>query len=171
MDLKALYKISYGMYIVSSKKGGRLNGLIGTTVFQTTAEPPTVTVSINKQSLTHEYIEHSKVFGVSVLSRETPMKFIGTFGFKSGREIDKFENVGYTTGETGAPIVTDNAVAYIEARVVNSVDLGTHTLFIGEVAGAKTLNGNDLMTYSYYHDVKHGRSPKAAPTYIGKKGG
>ncbi len=171
MDLKTLYKISYGMYIVSSKKGERLNGLVSTTVFQTTSEPPTITASINRSALTHEFIEQSGVFGVSILSRETPMKFIGTFGFKSGRDIDKFEGVDYITGESGAPIVLDHAVAYIDARVVSSCNLGTHTLFVGEVVGAKTLNDKDLMTYAYYHDIKHGRSPKAAPTYIGREGG
>jgi len=171
MDINTLYKISYGVYIVSSMKGEKRNGLISTTVFQTTAEPPTITASINKRSLTHEYILHSKVFGVSVLSRETPMKFIGTFGFKSGRDIDKFEGVECVTGATGAPIVLDNAVAYLDAKVVNSLDLGTHTLFVGELVGAETLNDNALMTYAYYHDVKHGRSPEAAPTFIGKKGG
>ena len=171
MDINTLYKISYGVYIVSSMKDGKPNGLISTTIFQTTAEPPTITASINKQSLTHEYILQSGVFCVSVLSKDTPMKFIGTFGFKSGREIDKFKGVEYTTGETGAPIVLENAVAYLEAKVVNSLDLGTHTLFVGEVVGAETLNDNELMTYAYYHDIKHGMSPAAAPTYIGKKGG
>lgn len=170
MDIDTLYKISYGVYIVSSIKDGKMNGLVSTTVFQTTAEPPTLTASINKGSLTHEYLSHSGVFGVSVLSRDTPMKFIGTFGFKSGRDIDKFEGVEYTTGATGAPIVLDNAVAYLEARVVNSLDLGTHTLFVGELAGAETLNDKPLMTYAYYHDIKHGRSPETAPTFIGRKG-
>ena len=171
MDINTLYKISYGLYIVSSKKGERRNGLISTTVFQTTAEPPTVTASINKLSLTHEYIAHSGVFGVSVLSKATPMKFIGTFGFKSGRDIDKFDGVECTTGSTGAPIVLENAVAYLDAKVINSLDLGTHTLFVGEVVGAETLNDSELMTYAYYHDVKHGMSPEAAPTFIRKIGG
>jgi len=171
MDMNTLYKISYGVYIVSSVKDGHPNGLISTTVFQTTAEPPTITASINKGALTHEYISHSRVFGVSVLSRETPMKFIGTFGFKSGRDIDKFEGVEHITAQTGAPIVVDNAIAYLEARVVNSLDLGTHTLFVGELAGAETLTDGEPMTYAYYHDIKHGRSPEAAPTFIRRTGG
>ncbi|MEW6686025.1 MAG: flavin reductase family protein [Candidatus Edwardsbacteria bacterium] len=95
MNPKTLYKISYGFYVVSSKTGEKLNGQIANTVFQITAEPPTIAVSINKQNLTHQYIQESKVFTVSILLKETPMKFIGNFGFKSGRELDKFKGVNY----------------------------------------------------------------------------
>lgn len=171
MDMSTLCKISYGVYIVSSMKGGRPNGLVSTTVFQTTSEPPTIAAAINKGSLTHECITESGVFGVSILSRDTPMKFIGTFGFRSGRDIDKFDRVEHTTGITGVPIVLDNAVGYLEARVISSLDLSTHTLFVGGLAGAETLNNSEPMTYAYYHDVKHGRSPEAAPTFIRRKGG
>src|SRR4030065_680065 len=117
MDLKALYKLGYGVYIVTSKKDSRLNGQIANTLFQVTSEPPTVAVSINKNNLTHEFIKESKVFAASVLCQDTPLNFIGRFGFKSGRDTDKFEGVNYKIGETGAPIVLDNAVSYLEARV------------------------------------------------------
>lgn len=93
MNLKALHKLSYGMYIVSSKSGEKFNGQIANTVFQVTSEPPTVAVSINKQNLTHDFIEESKVFNVSILSEEAPFTFIGHFGFKSGRDMDKFDGV------------------------------------------------------------------------------
>ncbi|MGD9141914.1 MAG: flavin reductase family protein, partial [bacterium] len=91
MDITAFHMVSYGIYVVSSMKDGRPNGQIANTVFQITPDPPTVAVSINKLNLTWEYIKESGVFTVSVLSTETPMSFIGTFGFKSGRDIDKFE--------------------------------------------------------------------------------
>ena len=91
MDLSALNLCSYGLYILTSKKGDRLNGQIVNTVFQVAAEPPTFAVSVNKQNLTHEYISESKVFVASILSTEAPMTLIGKWGFKSGRDTDKFK--------------------------------------------------------------------------------
>ncbi|MBI5559841.1 MAG: flavin reductase [Deltaproteobacteria bacterium] len=170
MDMNAFYKMSYGLYVVSSRKGGRKNGQISNTVFQAAAEPPLVVISVSKENLTHEYINESKVFSISILSRNTPMTFIGSFGFRSGRDMDKFKGIDYKTGMTGAPVVLENSVAYLEAKVVNAVDLGTHTLFIGEIVNAETLKEEESMTYSYYRDVKHGHAPKAAPTYAGKPG-
>ena len=166
MDLKALRKISYGLYIISSKKGDRINGQIANTVFQVTSEPPTISVCINKQNLTHEFINESGVFTASILSKETPMKFIGHFGFKSGREIDKFKDIKYRVGITGAPIVLENTIGYLEVEVINSLDVGTHTVFIGKMVDAGIIKEGEPMTYAYYHEVKKGRSPKTAPTYI-----
>ena len=172
MDLKALYKLGYGLYIVSSIKGERRNGQIANTVFQITSEPPTIAVSINKSNLTHEFIQESSVFAVSILSQDTPLAFIGRFGFKSGRDIDKFTGTSYKIGETGAPIVTDNTLAYLEARVIKEVDMGTHTIFIGELVGAGVIKEGESMTYAYYHQVKRGTTPKTAPSYIEEtKGG
>jgi len=166
MNLKALYKLSYGLYVVSSEKGGKLNGQIANTVFQITSEPPTIAVSINKSNLTHEFIAESKVFAVSVLSQDTPLSFIGHFGFKSGRDIDKFEGISYKIGETQAPVILDNTLAYLEARVTQEVDVGTHTIFIGELVGADVLKEGEPMTYAYYHKVKRGTTPKTAPVYV-----
>jgi ferric-chelate reductase [NAD(P)H] len=166
MNRKALHKISYGLYVVSSVKGGKFNGQIANAVFQVTATPPKVAVSINRENLTHSFIESSGVFSVSVLSRETPMVFIGLFGFRSGRDVDKFENVDYDIGATGAPIVKDHAVAWMETRVTESVNAGTHTVFIGEILDADLIKDEDVMTYEHYHSVLRGRAPKAAPTHM-----
>jgi flavin reductase (DIM6/NTAB) family NADH-FMN oxidoreductase RutF/rubredoxin len=166
MNLKALYKLGYGLYIVCSRKGDKLNGQIANTVFQITSEPPTVAVSINKTNLTHEFIKESRVFVASVLSQDTPLSFIGHFGFKSGRDIDKLEGINYKIGDTQAPVVTDNALAYLEARVIQEVDVGTHTIFIGELVGADVLRDGEPLTYAYYHLVKRGTTPKTAPSYI-----
>lgn len=167
MDPKILHKISYGLYIISSVNGDKFNGQIANTVFQITSDPPTIAVSINKDNFTHDFILDSKVFTVSILSTEAPMKFIGRFGFKCGRDIDKFEDMDYKPGKTGAPIVLENSIAYLEAKVINSLDVGTHTLFVGEVVDAQALKDGEPMTYSYYHEIKGGKAPKAAPTYIG----
>jgi flavin reductase (DIM6/NTAB) family NADH-FMN oxidoreductase RutF len=166
MDNKVLYKISYGLYVVSSKKGDKLNGQIANTVFQITSEPPTIAVSINKENLTHEFIQESGVFAASILAREVPMTTIGTFGFKSGRDLDKFMDVKYKLGANGAPILLDDTIGYLEAEVVGSLDCGSHTIFLGKVTDAESLSSAEPMTYAYYHQVKGGKAPKAAPTYI-----
>ncbi len=169
MNLKALYKLGYGLYVVSSRKGDRLNGQIANTVFQITSEPPTIAVSINKNNLTHEFIKDSGVFTASILSQDTPLSFIGHFGFKSGRDIDKFEGINYQTGETEAPVVTDNTLAYLEARVIQEADVRTHTIFIAELVGAEVLKEGEPMTYAYYHQVKRGSTPKSAPSYVAQE--
>ena len=167
MDPKTLHKISYGLYIVCSKKGKKINGQIANAIFQVTAEPQTIAVSINKQNLTHEYIGQSKVLTISILNEQTPMTFIGNFGFKSGRDIDKFKKVNYKLGKNKVPIVIDYCLAYIEARVINKIDVGTHTIFVGKIEDGEILSDNKPMTYEYYHEVKGGISPKTAPTYSG----
>ena len=166
MNPKALHKLSYGLYVVGSRRGNKLNGQIANTVIQITSEPPTIAVSINKNNLTHEFIQESKVFTASVLCRDTPLSFIGHFGFKSGRDIDKFEGINYKIGETQAPVVIDNAVAYLEVKVTQEVDVGTHTIFIGELVDADVITEEECMTYEYYHQVKRGTTPKTAPSYI-----
>jgi flavin reductase (DIM6/NTAB) family NADH-FMN oxidoreductase RutF len=169
MNLKALYKLTYGLYVVSSRKGKRFNGQIANTVFQVISEPPTIAVSINKDNLTHEFIKESKVLTVSILCKDTPLSFIGHFGFKSGRDIDKFEGIDYKTGKTGVPVIISNAVAYLEADVTQEVDLGNHTIFIAELIDAGLITAGECMTYDYYHQVKRGTAPKTAPIYFEKK--
>ena len=166
MDARAFRLVSYGLYIVTSKRGRELNGRIANTVFQVCAEPPVIAVCINKKNYTHKFIEESGVFAISILSKEAPMKLIGQFGFKSGRDIDKFENVNYKVGKTGAPLVTDFTVGFIETEVMKSMEVGTHTLFVGKVVEASVLGREEPLTYAYYHEIKGGRSPETAPTYI-----
>lgn len=165
MDPKVLDKISYGMYIVSSKKGDKINAQIANTVFQVTAEPPVAAVSISKQNYTHEFIAESGMFGVSVLNQDAPMAYIGNFGFKSGRDIDKFKGINYKKSGDGLPLVIDYAAAYFAVKVINRADCGTHTVFIGEVIEGEIINEGELLTYKYYHDVRKGLSSKNAPTF------
>uniref|UniRef100_A0A7C4XUQ3 Flavin reductase n=1 Tax=candidate division WOR-3 bacterium TaxID=2052148 RepID=A0A7C4XUQ3_UNCW3 len=170
MNIKALQKVSYGIYIVSSKKDDKINGQITNTVFQITADPPQIGISINKQNLTHTFIESSGVFSIAILSKNTPPKFIGQFGFKSGREMDKFKNVNYKLGKTGAPLILDHTIGYIECEVVNSIDCGTHTIFIGKVIEAEIIDEkNEPLTYDYYHRELKLKVPRTATTYIGEK--
>lgn len=168
--LESLFKLSYGMCIVGSKKNGRFNGCIVNTVFQLTPEPPMAAVSINRQCLTHEYITASRVFAVSILSQQAPMPFITRFGFRSGRDINKFEQVNYKIGRTGSPLIMDNTVAFLEAKVTESIDVITHTLFIAKIVACETLDDTrEAMTYAYYRDIKQGKTPKTAATYIKAK--
>lgn len=169
MNTKALQQISYGLYIIGSRKGDRINGQIANTVIQTSSEPPTISVCINKGNLTHEFIKDSRVFTVSILSKDAPLSLIGQFGFKSGRDINKFEGVNYKTGETKAPIVLDHTLAYLEVRVTKELEVETHTDFVGELVGAEILKEGEPMTYAYYHQVKRGTTPKTAPSYVEEK--
>jgi len=158
------------MYVICSKKGKKFNGQIANTVFQITSEPPIIAVSVNRQNLTNEFIKGSGVFTVSILLKETPMRFIGSFGFRSGRELDKLKGVKYKIGITGVPVVLEHSTGYLEAEVINAVDVGTHTVFIGKVVDAEIIDKKgEPMTYAYYHEIKRGRTPKTAPTYITEK--
>jgi len=139
MNTKALHKLGYGLYVITSRNGERLNGQIANTAFQITSEPPTIAVSINKTNLTHQFIKESRVFAASILRQDTPLSFIGRFGFKSGRDTDKLEGIDYQIGVTQAPVIIENAVAYLDAKVVQEVDVGTHTIFIGELVNADVL--------------------------------
>jgi|WetSurMetagenome_2_1015567.scaffolds.fasta_scaffold135206_2 flavin reductase (DIM6/NTAB) family NADH-FMN oxidoreductase RutF/rubredoxin len=166
MNKTALQKCSYGVYIVSTQSDGKLNGQIANTACQITSEPPTVSVSLNKDNLTHDLVSKSKVFSVSVLSEDAPMQFIGRFGFKSGREADKFDGINFKVGKTSSPIVLDYVTSYMDCELISSMDVGTHTIFVGRVVDAEMVGEGRPMTYEYYHQVKGGKSPKSAPTYV-----
>jgi len=164
---EALASVTYGVYVVSSIAGSRRNGLIVTTCSQVTSDPPKISITVSKECLTHDMIRSSGRFSVSILKRDTPLSFIGRFGHRSGRDIDKFQDVEYRNGKDGVPIVTENALGYIEAEVDQELDVGSHTILIGRVIDAVRLSDDEPMTYSYYRDVKGGRSPRTAPTYDG----
>lgn len=156
--------ITYGLYIVTSSWQGRDNGMIVNTVFQVTAEPPRVAISVNKESLTHEFIEKSRVFAAMPLDQNTDMPFIGRFGFRTGRNFDKFAGLSVQRGLLGAPIVTEHTLSFVEVQVEETVDMGSHTLFIGSVKDAACINpsGGRPLTYEYYHNVIKGKTPKGA---------
>lgn len=162
---KAIWDISYGLYIVTSFDGEKHNGQIVNTAFQVTNTPPQIAVCISKENLTHEYIMKTKLFGVSILEKETPMIFMGPWGFKSGRNIDKFQGVNYKTGTTGLRLVTDHTLSVMEAKVTSTQDVGTHTIFVGEIVNSEVIKDGELLTYEYYQKEKKGKAPKTAPTY------
>ena len=165
MDPRSLHRISYGLYVVSSRSGDRLNGQIANAIFQVTSDPKVLAISINRENLTHSFIEESGVFTVNALSENTPIEFIRKFGFNSGRDMDKFEGVEHKLGETGSPVILENSIAFMEARVTDRMDVGTHTVFVGRIEDAAVLSDDTPMTYDYYRLKKGGKSPKNAPTY------
>lgn len=169
INYEALFKISYGLYIVCSGDRSRGNGYISNTVFQVTSTPPCFAASCNKDNLTAEFIKETGAFSVSVLQQDASSEIIGKFGYKSGKDIDKLESSKVLYGDTGVPVVLDECIAFIECKVVNTIDVGTHLLFIGEMIRAEVIDDSkDPLTYLYYRRVKKGFSPKNAPTYIDK---
>lgn len=168
MNLDAFYKLSYGLYIVSSIDGENMTGHISNTVFQVTANPAKFAIASNKDNLTTEYIQKSKVFSISVLEQDVDLEFLGPWGFKSGRNENKFASINYKKGSTGAPIILDKTVAWFECKVTDSIDTGTHILFIGEIVDYDLIQENAIpLTYNYYRSVIKGISPKNSPTYLG----
>lgn len=167
INFESFFKVTYGLYIVSSMKDNKLNGFISNTVFQVTAEPEQFAICCNKNNLTAELITASQVFSISILQQDTDSKLIGLFGYKSGKDVNKFENISYITGSTNVPIVTEESIAWFECKVVQTLDVGTHMVYIGKVVNSDILNDTkEPLTYDYYRKVKKGKAPKNAPTYI-----
>ena len=166
MNHRILHKISYGLYIVSSRMRDRVNGQIANTVFQATSDPPTIAVAINKQNLTHTFISESGVCTVSILSQDAPLSLIRTFGFRSGRDGDKFADLHYRLGENQVPVVLEYTLGHLELTIVKELDVGSHTIFVGEVGATDVFDDGEPMTYDYYHKIKRGTTPKTAPTFI-----
>ncbi|MDF1591936.1 MAG: flavin reductase family protein [Desulfobacterales bacterium] len=165
LDFRVLSDLSYGLYIVTSKDEDRLNGQIINTAIQVTAEPPRVAVIINKKNLTHEFILKSGVFAVSVLDKSAPLKFFGPFGFRSGREIDKLDGIHFKKGITGCPLLIEHCLSVMEAKVYDKIDLGTHTIFVGDVLTTEMLKQGTPLTYHFYREELKGKSSKNAPTF------
>lgn len=163
LDKTALYSLSYGLYIVCGKQGDKINGQIANTAFQISGDPITVAVSINKNNLTHEYIMSDQLFTISVLASDAPISLIGNFGFKTGRDGDKFSDLEYELSPQGVPYIPTQTLSYIEAEVLQAVDAGTHTIFIGKATDAKVFRKDEPMTYALYHKIKSGGAKPAEP--------
>ena len=160
---QGLKYITYGLYIVAVSDGEQKNGMILNTVFQVTAQPPRVAISVNKQSLTHEILLRTRCFSAMPLDQTATLPFIGIFGFRTGRNFNKFEKVPFTTGKLGCPLVREHTLSYLETRVQQTLDVGTHTIFVGEVEDAGVFNPTGLpLTYEYYHHVIKGKVPPGA---------
>lgn len=164
MNSSTLRKLSYGVYIVSTLDKGRLTGCVANSSMQITSDPATIAVSINHNNYTNQCIQECGKFTLSILGEGVDPGLIGTFGFQSGKDINKFENVSYEMKE-GLPVLKD-ACGYLVCEVVDKLETQTHTIFLGKIIDADVLKDDEPMTYAYYHKVVKGKSPKNAPTYI-----
>ena len=164
MDQTALFKLSYGVYICTSWDEGRPVGCIANSAMQITSAPATVAVSINRVNYTHKCIEETGHFALTVLGEKSDPKLIGTFGFRSSKDLDKFEGFGYNV--RGKLPVLDDAIAYISCKVIGKMETPTHTVFLGEVLDCGNLKKGKPMTYAYYHEVLKGKTSVNAPTFI-----
>lgn len=167
MNDNVYWKLSYGMYVISTKDELRPTGCIANCAMQVTVEPATIAVSINHENHTNESIIKNGQFAISILSEKTDAELISTFGFHTGKNVDKFDQVSYFEKDE-LPILSDSC-GYLICKLIDKLETATHTVFLGEILDGDVLNNDPVMTYDYYHTVIKGRSPKNAPTYIANK--
>ncbi len=163
MNNKAMYKIGYGLYVLTAKVGEKDNGCIINTAIQVTSSPNRIAIAVNKSNYTHDMIAESGVFNISILTKDASFDIFKRYGFQSGRDTDKFDGVDdVKRSENGLLYVTGSTNAYISGRVINSVDLGTHTMFIADVTDADVLSSAESVSYDYYHsNIKPAPAPKS----------
>lgn len=172
MDNKAFFKMSYGLYLISSKAGEKAGGCVVNTMIQATSVPQQITVTINKENYTTSLIQESGYFTGVALAQSASMELIGAFGFQSSKDTDKFAAFDTKTDVNGIPYVTEQIVARFSCKVKDSMDVGTHIIFLAEVVDAEVVDASEPMTYAYYHTVKNGVTPPKASSFIAaeKKG-
>lgn len=162
MNNNILKNLSYGVYVVSTVDNGKPTGCIANSAMQVTHD--TIAVSINHDNYTNKCIKESKKFALSILGVDVSDKIIPVFGFTSGRDTEKFKDIAIKEID-GLDIIADST-GYIICDVINQMETDTHTIFLGKIVDGDLLNDQIPMTYAYYHNVKKGKSPKTAPTYI-----
>ena len=164
-DMNALFKIGYGLYVVTSNDGKQNNGLIVNTVTQVSDNPNRIAVNINKANYSYHVIKQTGILNVNCLTVDAPFKVFENFGFQSGRNTDKFVNYPYILSDNGLPILTNYINASISLKVENYIDLDSHGMFICSVTEARVMNNKETMTYEYYQ-----KNVKPKPDTDGKKG-
>lgn len=165
MDTKALFKLGYGLYVIGTELDGATAGCTANTVVQITGDPAQIAVGLNKNNYTNEMIQKSGKLTVSILDKTANMDLIANFGFQSSRTADKFHTSGqpFVTDAWQVPYLAEHTSAVLSAKVVNTMDCGTHTLFLCELTDAQILSKEEPMTYAYYHsDVKNKKAPAAS---------
>jgi flavorubredoxin/flavin reductase (DIM6/NTAB) family NADH-FMN oxidoreductase RutF len=164
-DLTALFKIGYGLYVITSNDGKRDNGFICNTVSQVTSNPNRVAVCINKQNYSHHVIQKTGKMNVNCLSVDAPFSVFKTFGFQSGRNVDKFKDIKPLHSDNGLAFLPKYINAFMSLEVEQYIDLGSHGMFICSVTEARVISDRETMTYSYYQS-----NVKPKPKTEGKKG-
>lgn len=152
MDNKVMFNLSYGLYVLTTKEKDKENGCIINTAMQQTSEPNCISVTVNKQNYTEQMIHKTGVFNISIIDETASFDLFRHFGFQSGKDVDKFAE--YPDSRTAAnkiPYISKGTNAYLSVKVVDEIDLGTHTLFLAEVTDGEVLSKEASMTYAYYH--------------------
>ncbi len=168
MNEKALYQVTYGLYIVSAEADGESSGCVVNTLTQVTAEPVKMCVTVSKENFTCKLIQQAGCFAAVALDQRADLPYIGRFGFRSGRDMDKFQDIPAARDEAGMPYPLTAVCARYSCKVIDTVDLDTHIMFIGEVREAEIISEEEPLTYSYYRNVIKGGTPKNAPSYQAK---
>ena len=167
MNYDIYTKLSYGVYVITTKEQEKLYGCVANCAMQITDKPSTIAISINHENATHNAIMKSQKFAINILQEKCDPKLIGTFGFNSCNTINKFENTNYSI-QNDVPVL-NQALGYLTLKVINTMETPTHTVFLGEVIDGDVLNSGNPMTYKYYHEVVKGKTPKNAPTYVAEE--
>jgi len=165
IDTKALFKLSYGLYVVTCNDGNKHNGIIVNTVMQLTDIPNRVAVCINKANYSHDIIKKSGKMNINCLTESTPFDIFKRFGFASGRDVDKFEGITFRTSANSIAVLTEHINACISLEVESYTDVDTHGLFICKVTEAELISDEKSVTYTYYHE-----NIKPRPETTKKKG-
>ena len=169
MNNNALFKLSYGLFVVTARQDGRDNGCIINTAMQITDVPKRIQIAVSKENLTHDMIQKTGIFNVSVLSQDAVFWVFQHYGFQSGKDVDKFANIPEARMPNGVRFVEGCTNAVISGKVISTVDCGTHTLFIAEVTDAIVLSDVPSMTYQYYFDhVKPKPEPAKQASWVCK---
>ena len=164
MDKKAMYKLSYGLFVLTAKEGDKDNGCIINTAIQAASAPNQISVCVSKANYTHDMITRTGEFTISVISKESDFSLFKHFGFQSGRDVNKFEAYeSCNRGNNGIYYITEGTNSYISVKVDKTVDLGSHTMFIGEVTDMEVLSDAASVTYEYYLE-----NIKPKPQAVGK---
>ncbi|SDZ79345.1 flavin reductase [Selenomonas ruminantium] len=169
MNPKAMFNISYGLYVLTANLDGKDNGCIINTVTQVTSDPNQISIAVNKLNHTRDMIAASKKFTASIISQNADFELFKRFGFQSGKNVDKF--AGFTAAQRGANeamIINEGTNAYIAGWVTQEIDLGTHSLFIARVTDMDVLNDTPAATYAYYHQNIKPKPQAPAPSQSGK---
>lgn len=162
VEPNALFKLSYGLFVLTAKDGEKDNGCIINTVTQITNTPNRISIAVNKQNLTHDMILKTGMFNVSVLTTEASFDIFKYYGFQSGRDVDKFAGEGIPRSQNGLTYLMGCTNAYISGKVIETYDYGTHTLFVADVTEAKVLSNVPSVTYAFYFDHIKPKPPVAA---------
>ncbi len=167
MNEKVFWSMSYGVYIVTTWAQGRPTGCTANSAMQITSNPATIALSINHDNFTNQAIRDTGRFALNILGENSQPSLIGTFGFFSGKDRDKFDGVAYRLG-SNMPVLEDSC-GYVVCEVIDTMETDTHTVFLGNVIDGDTLKADKPMTYAYYHSVLKGTAPKTAPTYLAQE--